>query len=132
MTVYTFIKETRKDGWFDRDTYDTVFDACITLCVDLNTTSDEYYYKFCNDLLKYVEIDEITDNCVTLKWYDMIANNIDLFRKFTENYWYNPESFDDDDDLIYEWINELDGFFAGNTSESVYKTFCEEVIANMH
>ena len=132
MTVYTFIKETRKGGWLEVDTYDTVFDACITLCIDLNATSDDYYHKFCNELLKYVEIDEITDNCVTLKWYDMIANNIDLFRKFTENYWYNPERFDDDDDLIYEWINELDGFFAGNTCEDVYKTFCEEVIANMH
>ena len=128
MTLYDYIKTNCKDGWFDEDTYDTVFDYGITVCVDIDSTSDEYYQKFCTGLLKHVEVDTMDGDCV-LKWSDMIKDNIELFRNFANWHWnISAEEFEDDDDLIYEWLKELHYWLAGYTSENVYKTFCEEVI----
>lgn len=130
MTLYDYIKDFCEGGWFDRDTYDTVFDYGITVCVDIDSTSDEYYQKFCTGLLKHVEVDTMGGDCV-LKWSDMIKDNIELFRDFAKKYWTGSDEELDDDDLIYEWLKELHYWLAGYTSENVYKTFCEEVIEAM-
>ena len=128
MTLYDYIKTFCENGWFDEDTYDTVFDYGITVCVDIDSTSDEYYQKFCTGLLKHVEVDTMDGDCV-LKWSDMIKDNIELFRNFANWHW--NISFEDDDDLIYEWLKELHYWLAGYTSENVYKHFYEEVIEAM-
>lgn len=132
MTLYDYIKTFCEGGWFDRDTYDTVFDNGITVCADIEHDEDEYYYKFCNGLLKRVEVDKIDDDFCLLKWSDMIKNNIELFRDFAKKHWNSSsEEIEDDDDLIYEWLNEIHYWLAGYTSENVYKTFCEEVLDAM-
>jgi hypothetical protein len=133
MTVFEFLKISP----YDYDVADEVFDATITVCESTekyekalsdyrNNGDPEYYYLFIAMFLNKVELTRGGDYPVA-NFYGFIEKNIEVFRKFSnEHWWYTPE---DDDDLIYEWIHELDNYLAGAVSEDFYKTACEELIA---
>ena len=57
-------------------------------------------------------------------WNDFIEKNIETFRKAADELWYRTPK--NDDDLIYEWIKEINSWMAGYVSESVYKKFVTE------
>lgn len=120
MKLYEFMKMSKADY----DTYDTVYDACVTVCyADEETDS---YDKFCNDIMKKVEVVEVHENCIIVDWSALINENIDKFREFTENHWkYTYE--DDEDELIYQWINEINAYMAGYVSEDFYNILVEFV-----
>lgn len=132
MTLYDYIKEL-SNGHFCKDTYDTVFDYGITIDLDLKDGDyDSYYDKFCTELTKFVEIDHIDGDFFVLKWYEFFERNIDLFRDYAVENWDCGFSDDyDDDDLIYDWMQEIHSYYAGGLSENGYREFCEQVIANL-
>lgn len=117
----------------DYDTYDTVFDAEITVCLPYSEDEDDdYYNKCCVALAKLVTVKEYVKNVyyydgVTCNWNELIKLNFDLFKEFEQKYW--SCHYDDEDDFIYEWLHELEKFMAGYGTESIYKNFYESVLS---
>ena len=75
--------------------------------------------------MKNVEVDyKKSDYECICKWNDFIEKNIETFRKAADELWYRTPK--NDDDLIYEWIKEINSWMAGYVSESVYKKFVNE------
>lgn len=116
MNLYDWLKE--KDN--DYDTYDTVYDICVTVCVPYGVEENrmEWYDKFCNFILKHVDvIEETSDYECIADWNKFIEDNTETFKKITEESWsYMP----DDEDFNYEWISEIDKLLAGYGSEKTY------------
>ena len=114
MNLYDWLKE--KDN--DYDTYDTVYDICVTVCVPYEGLYPEWYDKFCNFVLKHVDVVEGTSDyeCIA-DWNKFIEDNIETFREITKETWnYMP----DDEDFNYEWISEIGKLLAGYGSEKTY------------
>ena len=130
MTLYDFLKQEDTDF----DTYDLVFDACVTVCVPEKDSKElDWYDKFYNLILKHVDVKEKIDECTaTVDWYKFIEANIEVFKDITNETWYiKYDRYDDDDDFIYDWITELDGLLAGNGQECVYKWIVEIALIYM-
>ena len=128
MTIYELIKMSE----CDYDVYDDVFDAVVTCC-DCDgyehDTDNEYYYKFCNGIMKLTNIVKFNDNSVIADWTGMIKHNKAVLEEFMRKDW--AQNYEDEDDFIYEWINEFNGWFAGYVSESTYKDFVENYMSRM-
>lgn len=129
MTLYDFIKVTNQDY----DTYDTEMDAEVTVCAfdEEDEKSEDYYEKFRIGIMKFVEVIRGTvDNGLLCKWSEMITRNIKVFKEFAEKFWtYQYE--DDEDEFIYQWIEEINQWTAGNCYESAYKEFVENYMPRM-
>ena len=128
MTLYDFIRVADNDY----DTYDDVYDAIVTVCAfdEEDEKSDEYYEKFRIGIMKFVEVIRGTaDKGLLCKWSEFIGRNIKVFKEFADKYWYTQ--YEDEDDFIYEWINELHNWSAGALSESMYKEFVENYMSRM-
>lgn len=129
MKLFEFINTTQKDF----DTYDDVYDTSVTVCFieDDYDEGDEFhnYDKFCNDIIKLVEVVKQTGDCILIvKWTDLIKRNMEKFKAFTKKYWHDTCQYEDDEDeFIYQWITEIDNYMAGNVSLNFYKTLVEFV-----
>ena len=120
MKLYDFMKLSQ----VDYDTYDTVYDACVTVCYLDEEDMEDSYDKFCIKLMKMVELEKVNGDDLLVKWTELITKNMDKFKAFTEKHWrYNYE--DDEDEFIYQWINELHMYLAGYVSEDFYDTLLE-------
>ena len=103
----------------DFDTYDTTYDAEVTVC-HIYEENDEYD-KFCNGIIKKVNVVEVSGECLVVDWSELIAKNIDKFKEFTAKYWYADCQYEDDEDeFIYQWINEIHQYMVGNVSIGFY------------
>lgn len=123
-TLYDIVQNSE----CDYDTYDTVYDAVITVCW-IEKESD-YYDKFCNGIIKFVDVIKYGNDTLTCNWSDMIERNIKVFRDFADKYWgYSYE--DDDDEFIYQWLEELDAYMAGYVSEDIYRDFVTNYMNKM-
>ena len=119
MKLYDLMKMSDSDY----DTYDTDYDACITVCyIDEDNVSDNYD-KFCVKMMKMVDVEKIIpDSHLVVNWTKLIRNNMEKFKSFTkENWWDDCQYEDDEDEFIYQWIEEINKYMAGYVSESVYK-----------
>lgn len=118
MKLYDFLKVAQNDF----DTCDTVYDTGVTVCyIDEEDEARDNYYKFCTELIKKVEVEKQDDDILIVKWTDLIQNNMKKFRAFTAENWYaNCQYEDDDDEFIYQWINEIHQYMAGNVAEDFY------------
>lgn len=122
MKLYDFMKISETD-W---DTCDTVYDACVTVCYIDEDDEEEMdsYYKFCIELIKKVEVEKQNGDILIVKWTDLIHNNMEKFKEFTNKHWrFNYD--DDEDEFIYQWINELHAYLAGYVSEDFYDVLVE-------
>lgn len=122
MKLYDIMKVTEEDY----DTYDTVYDAVITVCYIEEDDSNDDYDKFCIELMKKVEVENKSGDGLVVKWTELITNNMEKFRAFTEKYW-GRKYRDDEDEFVYQWINEIHLYMAGYVSEDFYKTLVEFV-----
>jgi hypothetical protein len=101
----------------DFDTYDTQYDASVTVC-HIYEEYDEYD-KFCNNIMKKVNVEKINDDALTVNWSGLIEKNMDKFKEFSREYWaYDYE--DDIDEFVYQWINEIHMYIAGYVDEDFY------------
>ena len=120
MKLYDFMKLSQ----VDYDTYDTVYDACVTVCYLDEEDMEDNYDKFCIKLMKMVELEKVNGDDLLVKWTELITKNMEKFKAFTEKHWrYNYE--DDEDEFIYQWINEFHMYLAGYVSEDFYDTLLE-------
>lgn len=121
-TLYEYLKMSRNDF----DTYDTEYDASVTVCY-IGKEHDEYD-KFCNGIIKKVNVVKINDNSLTVNWSEFIERNMNKFKEFTSKHWYASCQYEDDiDEFIYQWIEEIHKYMAGNVSEDFYTTLNEFV-----
>lgn len=118
MTLYDFLKNNERDY----DVADTVFDCVVTVCPPYD--GDEWYDKFCNFILQHVEYADYADECdASAFWYNFIDKNIVVFRRCADDMWtYIPNN---NDNLIYEWIEEIHKWMAGYVGEEEYQKFME-------
>lgn len=124
-TLYKYINMTESDI----DTYDTKYDTGVTVC-HIYEENDEYD-KFCNEIIKKVNVVEINEYSVTVNWSELIEKNIDKFKKFTAEHWYeNCQYENDEDEFVYQWIEEIHQYMAGNVSIDFYKTL-NELVENL-
>lgn len=115
ITLYNYINMAEKDF----DTYDIKYDAVVTVC-HIDEENDEYD-KFCNGIIKKVNVVKINGNDLTVNWSELIERNIIKFRIFTAEHWYESCQYkDDEDEFVYQWINEIHQYMAGNVSMDFY------------
>ena len=117
MKLYDFLKISQ----IDFDTEDTIYCAVVTVCyIDEEDITDNYD-KFCIELMKKVEMEKQVGDALLVKWTELIQNNMEKFHAFTAENWYdNCQYENNDDEFIYQWINEIHQYMAGNVSEDFY------------
>lgn len=115
ITLYDYLKMSEND----HDTYDTDYEAIVTVCfID---EEDDEYDKFCNGIIKKVNVVHVNGYDLTVNWCDLIERNMDKFKAFTKEHWYESCQHEDDiDEFIYQWINEIHQYMAGNVSIDFY------------
>lgn len=120
-------------GDVDYDTFDNVYDTCVTVCVPYeyeNTEEMDYYDKFTVFIYKSVKILERHKSkyseTLVVNWSEFIEKNLDTFRAIAEDMWREETIPKDNDDLVYDWINELHAWLAGYVSDSRYQEFMEK------
>lgn len=134
MTLYDYLK-MQNNGYLSVDTYDKDYDAVVTIDVEIEDEGkkgilhddDENYYKFIFALLRVVEVISFDRGNVICDWSGLVENNMTIFREFSKEHW-NSQYEDDDEEFIYQWINELHMYYAGYVGESTYKAFREDVL----
>ena len=113
MTLYEYLKMSEADY----DTYDTKYDAVVTVCF-IDEENDEYD-KFCNGIIKKVDVVKINADSLAVGWNELIERNMDRFKEFTKKHW-KYQYKDDIDEFVYQWINEIHAYMAGCVGESFY------------
>lgn len=113
MTLFEYLQIAENDF----DTYDTKYDTGVTVC-HIDEEADEYD-KFCNGIIKKVNVVKIDDYILTVNWSELIERNMDKFKKFTAEHW-RYQYKDDVDEFVYQWINEIHMYMAGYVDESFY------------
>lgn len=122
MTLYEYLKLKENDF----DTCDTVFDTGVTVCY-IDEENDEYD-KFCNGIIKKVNVVDEDEDFLTVDWTGLIERNIDKFKAFTKENWYENCQYEDDiDEFMYQWINEIHQYMAGYVDMDFYSTLNELV-----
>lgn len=115
MTLYDYLRMSENDF----DTYDTMYDAVITVCY-IDEENDEYD-KFCNGIIKKVNVIHIAEDCITVDWSALIERNMDKFKAFTKAHWRESCQYEDDmNEFVYQWINEIHYYMAGYVDEDFY------------
>lgn len=123
MTLFEFIKVAERDF----DVYDDVFDAEVTVCHIEESKHNDFYDKFCIGIIKKVNlVKQTSDYCLVAKWTKLIQDNMEKFREFTDKHW-SKKYKDDEEEFIYQWINEIHLYMAGYVSEDFYETLVEFV-----
>ena len=120
MTLYEYLQMTENDY----DTCDTKYDTGVTVCY-IYGEADEYD-KFCNGIIKKVNVVKINGDTLTVNWSELIERNIKKFKKFTKKYW-NCQYDNDIDEFVYQWINEIHLYMAGYVSDDFYSVLNEFV-----
>lgn len=64
-------------------------------------------------------------SCVA-DWTQFVTDNLELFKEIANDMWRKEAIPNDEDDLIYEWIRELDNWLTGYVSETEYRTFMDK------
>ena len=120
MTLFEYLQMTE----CDYDTYDTKYDTGVTVC-HIDEECDEYD-KFCNGIIKKVDVVGINNDILTVNWSELIERNMDKFKEFTAEHW-RYQYKDDIDEFEYQWINEIHMYMAGYVGESFYSVLNELV-----
>lgn len=122
MTLYDLIKNTGSDY----DTYDDVYDECITVSINLEPNDD--YDEFCIALTKLiVVVDPEYYGHVICEWSNFIIKNMEVFREFSYKYWYKNYC-EDEEDFVWEWMKELNLLLAGYGEDGKYGLYKQELI----
>ena len=121
-TLYEYLEMSQNDF----DTFDTEYDAEVTVCHIYKETDE--YDKFCNGIIKKVNVVKINGEYLIVNWSELIKRNMDKFREFTAEHWYESCQYEDDvDEFVYQWINEIHQYMAGNVSIDFYSVLNEFV-----
>ena len=113
-SLYAFLQKADRDY----DTADSEYDCIVTVCADTYDKGDPYD-NFCKKMLESVKIVDFTpDKRPIVDWSQFIQRNLDKFRAFAKEHWYNGH--DEDEELIYEWVLEIGKYLAGYLTDPLY------------
>ena len=122
MTLYEILEIAENDF----DTYDTEYDVVVTVCW-IGEENDDYE-RFCNGIMKKVNVIKKSGDGLLVNWSDLIRRNMEKFRQFTKDNWsVNCQYEDDEDEFIYQWIKEIHYYMAGYVPDKFYKKLVELV-----
>lgn len=122
MKLYDIMKLTEADC----DTYDTEIDESVTVCFIDEDDEMDNYDKFCNELIKKVEVIKVVKNShIICDWSKLIRDNMEKFRAFSMEHW--AFEYDDETEFIYQWIKEIHYYMAGYVDEDFYDTLVKFV-----
>ena len=113
------------------DTYDTVYDAVVTWDWNKDAKIDDrypYYFKMSRLLASKLDIAYISGDInpvIVIEYTKLIKDNMGLFREFANEYWDEEYIHEDDDDFIYEFIEQIHLILSGLGCERDYKVFYE-------
>lgn len=116
ITLYDFLRLAKGDY----DTYDVFYDASVTVCYIDDEDDGDDYDKFCNEIIKRVNIVETHRDSLIVDWSRLIKCNMEEFKNFTAEHWICGYE-DDIDEFIYQWIKEIHYYIAGYVSDDFYK-----------
>ena len=119
MKLYDFMKISQNDF----DTEDTIFCNGATVCYIAENEASDNYDIFCIELMKKVEVEKQVGDTLIVKWTELIQNNMEKFKEFTKKHWI--ADYKDDDEFIYQWINEIHYYMAGYVSIDLYDELVE-------
>ena len=123
MKLYELLKMSESDY----DVYDTEYDASVTVCFIEEDNKMDDYDKFCVGITKKVEVVKIVqDSHLVADWSTLIRDNMEKFKEFTEKNW-KYKYRDDEDEFMYQWINEIHLYMAGYVPDSFYSELVEFV-----
>lgn len=106
------------------DTGDNVYDAIVTVDLIEDEDVDDNYDRFCNYLQHNVDVIDAKNG--VCDWTGFVKNNMEALKEFTKEHWVHTYE-NDEDEFIYQWINELHLYCAGYTSEDIYKAFLDTI-----
>ena len=81
MTLFEYLQMTE----CDYDTCDTKYDNGVTVCYIFEEDETDEYDKFCNGIIKKVDVVKINGDMLTVNWSELIENNMNKFKKFLKN-----------------------------------------------
>lgn len=116
QSLFDYMKEHQEDI----DTFDTDYDAIVTVCYMEEEDINDNYDKFCIEIIKKVMVESAAHGDVVVDWSGFVKKNMKQLKAFTEKYW-NNQYEDDEDEFIYQWIREIHYYLAGYVGESTYK-----------
>jgi hypothetical protein len=125
MSLYDFVKTHNADY----DTYDTIYDSVVTVCsFDENEEGEgDYYDKFRIGIMRFVRVVKVTSGCeLVCNWAEMIKRNEEVFREYTNACWAESYRNLNEDDFIYEWIDEINKYCAGYSSDKNYERLVKD------
>ena len=134
FSLLDYIK-LHRDADFCYDCSDTVFDAVVTVdCsvdrdgkVDIAEDEDKEYPHmplFIKEFLSKVEVDSLmSDGTPIIDVTGLIKRNMTLVKQWTREHWRGK--WDNDDDIIYQMIQEIHYTIAGYKSEKGYTAYYE-------
>ena len=124
MTLFDFIKANQDDY----DTYDTDYCSIITVCINPDDKPEDEYDLFCIRLCKAVSVESCTRHGDPVcNWSKYIEDNMKLFRDFANKYWIK-NNYENEEDFVAEWMEELHRLLAGYGNEDTYKVLIEELL----
>ncbi len=118
----------------DIDTYDTDYDAVVTVCrisdaeFDKEIKDGDNYYRFCKFIYNNVEVShgvQGSDEAVC-KWTEFINKYKEVFKSFAKEYW-RIGCPSEQHDFEYKWINEIHSYLAGNISDKMYGELTDDL-----
>lgn len=118
------LKEFLNMSECDYDTYDTHHDTIVTCCDIGEIDKDDPYDVFCDKLYGKVKVVKPAYDGLIVNWSEFIEKHLAEFRKFSNEHWYRNTDCDDEN-FIYQWIKEFNGYLAGMVSESFYPVLNE-------
>lgn len=117
MKLLDFLKnnQNKSQDLVDKDYFDAYYDACITVCLDLDEKEMDPYHRFCRKFFNSVQIAQSD----VVFWSSLIENNITLFREFSKKYW--SRNYKDSEEFVYQWLQELHLYCSGAANDNIYE-----------
>lgn len=113
------------------DTCDTICDAVVTWVWNKDAKIDDrypHYLKMSRLLASKLDIAYISGDrnpVIAIEYSKFIKDNMELFREFANEYWDEEYIHEDDDDFLYEFIEQIHLMLSGLGCERDYKVFYE-------
>ena len=107
------------------DTADKTFDCIVTIDWEKGAEPKNNYEKFQILLYKKVEFEKFFEGAYAsaiVDWSGLVDNNKELFREFVKTDWVDEKKYvlNDDDDLLFEWVEQFHYLLAGYGNEPTY------------
>ena len=110
------------NNYSDFDSYDTTYVGVVTVCTseDMFVNPEDNYDKFCKFVYEQTDyVSGVKKDSIVCDWGGFVKRYNKVFKALMNDDW--QVQYDDEDDFIHEWINEINLYLAGYSSEKYYE-----------